>query len=51
VLSVIGFGEDKEATRMMKRMAKAGEGSFLQISGGEYPTELLFEEIKMQSRK
>jgi Mg-chelatase subunit ChlD len=51
VLSVIGFGEDKEATRMMKRMAKAGEGSFLQISGGEDPTELLAEEIKMRSRK
>ena len=51
VLSVIGFGEDKEATRMMKRMAKAGEGSFLQIGGGEDPTELLAEEIKMRSRK
>ena len=51
VLSVIGFGEDPAATRMMKKMAKAGEGSFLQISGGEDPTELLADEIKMRSRK
>lgn len=51
VLSVIGFGEDPSATRMMKKMAKAGEGSFLQISGGEDPTELLADEIKMRSRK
>ncbi len=51
VLSIIGFGEDKEATRMMKKMAKAGEGNFLQIKGGEDPTELLAEEIKMRSRR
>ena len=51
ILSIIGFGEDKEATRMMKKMAKVGEGSFLQIKGNEDPTDLLADEIKMRSRK
>ncbi|MFT4526170.1 MAG: Mg-chelatase subunit ChlD [Bacteroidia bacterium] len=51
VLSIIGFGEDKDATRMMKKMAKAGEGSFIQIGRGDDPTELLADEIKLRSRK
>jgi len=51
VLSIIGFGEDKEATRLMRRLAKEGNGSFMQISKGENPTELLAEEIKNRSRK
>lgn len=49
-LSIIGFGEDKDATRMMKKMAKYGNGSFLLINEGEDPTELLADEIKLRSR-
>lgn len=49
-LSIIGFGEDKDATRMMKKMAKYGNGSFLLINKGEDPTELLSDEIKLRSR-
>lgn len=48
-LSIIGFGEDREATRLMRRLAKEGEGNFLQINKGEDPTELLADEIKNRS--
>ncbi len=51
VLSIIGFGEDREATRLMRKLAKEGNGSFMQINKGENPTELLAEEIKSRSRK
>jgi Ca-activated chloride channel family protein len=51
VLSIIGFGEDREATRLMRKLAKEGNGSFLQINEGENPTELLAEEIKNRSRR
>lgn len=51
VLSIIGFGDDKEAGRMMKRLADLGAGSFLQVKGNEDPTDLLAEEIKLRSLK
>ncbi len=51
VLSIIGFGEDKEAGRLMKKLADLGEGSFLQVRDNENPTELLAEEIKLRSLK
>ncbi|MFT6028084.1 MAG: Ca-activated chloride channel family protein, partial [Bacteroidia bacterium] len=51
VLSIIGFGEDKEAGRLMKKLAGLGEGSFLQVKNNEDPTEVLAEEIKSRSRK
>jgi Mg-chelatase subunit ChlD len=51
VLSIIGFGEDKEASRLMKKLADLGEGSFLQVRDNEDPTELLAEEIKLRSLK
>ena len=50
VLSIIGFGEDKEAARLMKKLANLGEGNFLQVKDNEDPTELLAEEIKNRSR-
>ena len=50
VLSIIGFGEDKEAGRLMKKLATLGEGNFLQVKNNEDPTELLAEEIKNRSR-
>lgn len=51
VLSIIGFGEDKEAARLMRRLADLGEGSFLRVKNNEDPTELLADEIKLRSRK
>jgi Mg-chelatase subunit ChlD len=50
VLSIIGFGDDKEAGRLMKKLANLGEGNFLQVKNNEDPTELLAEEIKNRSR-
>lgn len=51
VLSIIGFGEDREAGRLMKKLADLGEGNFLQVKTNEDPTELLAEEIKARSSK
>ena len=51
ILSIIGFGEDREAIKLMRRLAKEGNGSFLQINKGENPTELLADEIKLRSSK
>lgn len=51
VLSIIGFGDDKEAGRLMKKLANLGAGNFMQISNDEDPTELLAEEIKLRSQK
>ena len=50
VLSIIGFGDDKEAGRLMKKLSNLGEGNFLQVKDNEDPTELLAEEIKNRSR-
>ncbi|MCF8275745.1 MAG: DUF1573 domain-containing protein [Flavobacteriales bacterium] len=50
VLSIIGFGEDKEAAKMMNKLAEMGDGNFLQVRDDEDPTELLAEEIKNRSR-
>ena len=50
VLSIIGFGDDREAGRLMKKLAGLGAGSFLQVKENEDPTELLAEEIKNRSR-
>jgi Ca-activated chloride channel family protein len=50
VLSIIGFGEDREATKLMRKLAKEGNGSFMQINKGDNPTELLADEIKNRSR-
>lgn len=51
VLSIIGFGDDREAGRLMKKLANLGGGSFLQVNTNEDPTELLAEEIKLRSQK
>jgi secreted protein with Ig-like and vWFA domain len=51
VLSILGFGNDREATRLMKKLANTGGGSFLQIESNEDPTEVLTEEIKLRSLK
>ncbi|MCB9185759.1 MAG: DUF1573 domain-containing protein [Flavobacteriales bacterium] len=51
VLSIIGFGDDREANRLMKRLSDLGGGSFLQVKTNEDPTELLADEIKLRSQK
>ncbi|GIV33418.1 MAG: hypothetical protein KatS3mg031_0953 [Chitinophagales bacterium] len=49
ILSVIGFGQDKSALRLMKQMAKEGSGSFIRITNSEAARQILIDEIKYQS--
>lgn len=51
VLSIIGFGDDKEAARLMRKLANLGGGNFLQVDKDQDPTELLADEIKLRSVK
>ncbi|TNF29350.1 MAG: VWA domain-containing protein, partial [Bacteroidetes bacterium] len=51
VLSIIGFGDDREAGRLMRKLANLGDGSFMQVDKDQDPTELLAEEIKLRSLK
>jgi Ca-activated chloride channel family protein len=48
-LSIIGFGQNEKAVKLMKKMAEAGHGNFLQIIPGSNNTNLLVEEIKTNS--
>ncbi len=49
ILSIIGFGVDKEATGFMKEMADYGNGSYFHINKDENISNLLIEEIKSKS--
>ncbi len=49
ILSVVGFGQDEDAIRMMKKLAEKGNGSFMQIPTQEAADEILINEIKLQS--
>lgn len=51
ILSLVGYSEDKDAEKMMKRIARRGNGSYIQIDGANDPVSVLAEEIKMRSRK
>lgn len=48
-LSVVGFGQDEKATKLMKRIANEGTGNFIQIAKDIDNTQLLVNEIKTQS--
>ncbi len=48
-LSVVGFGQDEKATKLMKRIADEGTGNFIQIAKDIDNTQLLVNEIKTQS--
>jgi len=47
--SVIGFGDDKEAIRKMKRLANEGSGNYIYIPDENAASETLIEEIKQHS--
>ena len=48
-LSVIGFGDDQEALKRMKRLARVGNGNFMHITNKREAGDALIEEIKTQS--
>lgn len=50
-LSIVGFGQNEKALKLMKKMAGSGEGNFLQILPGSTDTGLLVEEIKRNSER
>jgi len=50
VLSVVGFPGDRDAERMMKRIAKQGKGSYLLLGADRDPATVLKDEIKSRSR-
>jgi len=50
-LSIVGFGQNEKAVKLMKKMAESGQGNFLQILPGSTNTDVLVEEIKRNSQK
>lgn len=51
IMSVIGFGNDKDAIKNLKEIALKGKGSFIHIKKRSNCEELLMDEIKERSRK
>lgn len=49
ILSVVGFGQDETAIRMMKKLAYKGKGNFIQIPDMDAAEKILIDEIKLQS--
>ena len=50
-LSIVGFGQNEKALKLMKKMAQSGQGNFLQILPGSTNTDVLVEEIKRNSER
>lgn len=50
-LSIIGFGDDKKAIRMMKKMAFIGKGNYIHLNEIDSSVNPLIEEIKLHSQK
>ncbi len=50
-LSIVGFGQNEKAVKLMKKMADSGQGNFLQILPGSTNTDVLVEEIKRNSER
>jgi Mg-chelatase subunit ChlD len=51
VMSVIGFGDEREAIKNLKEIAEKGKGSFIHIKKKTNLDELLMAEVKERSRK
>jgi len=49
VLSVIGFGQNKEAERLMKKLAYWGQGEYISLVDVNSAREVLVNEIKERS--
>lgn len=50
-LSIIGFGEDRKAVRMMKKLAYFGKGNYLDYKDLQQTANPILEEIKLHSQK
>lgn len=50
-LSVVGFGQDETAAKLMKRLAYSGKGRYINIKSSVDAEEVLVDEIKTNSYK
>jgi uncharacterized protein YegL len=50
-LSIVGFGNDPKAHRLMKKLTFVGRGNFIQIKNENDSTGALIEEVKSNSAK
>ena len=48
-LTVIGFGDDKKAKKLMRKLAETGKGQYIHFTGEDKYDLRLIEEIKRQS--
>jgi Ca-activated chloride channel family protein len=51
VLSVIGFGNDKDAIKNLKEISEKGKGSFMHIKKKTNLDEILMNEIRERSKR
>lgn len=51
VMSVIGFGDDRDAIKNLKEIAEKGKGSFIHIKKKTNLDELLMNEVKERSKR
>lgn len=50
-MSVIGFGNDKDAIKNLKEIADKGKGSFMHVKKKSNLDEILMEEVKLRSKR
>jgi Mg-chelatase subunit ChlD len=50
-LSTVAFGDEKEALKNLKDIAKRGNGSFVQVLPGENSTAKIFEDIRKRTKR
>lgn len=51
LISIISFGEDKEALVRLRKIARLGKGSYMHIKGSDDTPDILIEEIKARSKR
>jgi len=51
LISIISFGEDREALVRLRKIARIGKGSYIHIKGAEESPDILIEEIKARSKR
>lgn len=51
LISIISFGEDREALVRLRKIAKIGKGSYIHIKSAEESPDVLIEEIKARSKR
>ncbi|MGB1247884.1 MAG: VWA domain-containing protein [Chitinophagales bacterium] len=50
-MSVIGFGKDQDGIKLMEKLARNGDGQFIQIKNKWETENILINEIKLNSKK